>query len=150
MSQYPGIVIERTHFTRLFASAWAKAITESNIRSGFRACGIYPYNCIAVLKEAFLPNAMYNISTVIEDTVEQNNNATNDRGDNIENNSILMSPCRALKLLETSMTPDRLTSNNFLYSKSYNLDADERFMSWKALKQVVPSTENIEVSIVHI
>jgi len=44
MSDYSGVVVGKANFTGLFAKAWEKAITSDNIRSGFRACGIFPFN----------------------------------------------------------------------------------------------------------
>lgn len=44
LSSNPGKVVTRYQFSSLFSSAWSEAMTMSNIRSGFRVCGIYPFN----------------------------------------------------------------------------------------------------------
>ncbi len=44
----PGMVISKFNFSRLFAEAWLKALTPVNIVSGFRKCGIYPFNRDAI------------------------------------------------------------------------------------------------------
>ena len=59
MSNYPGVVVKRSNFCGLFKQAWVKAMTPSNIMSGFRACGIYPFNPEAVPRSAFLPSTLY-------------------------------------------------------------------------------------------
>ena len=35
-------------FSALFREAWAKAISPSNITTGFRTCGIYPFTPVAI------------------------------------------------------------------------------------------------------
>jgi len=47
------------NFCGLLAKAWSKALTVENIKSGFRACGIYPFNPAQVPQEAFIPNTLY-------------------------------------------------------------------------------------------
>ena len=48
--------ISKSTFCGLLTQAWDNGMTESNIRSGFKACGIYPYNPAAIPEEAFLPS----------------------------------------------------------------------------------------------
>ena len=40
----PGKKITRFQFSALFSNAWFKAMTPSNITSGFRVCGVCPLN----------------------------------------------------------------------------------------------------------
>ena len=56
MGQFPGIITSRSNFARIFASAWKKAMTPSNIKSGFKSCRIYPFNPQAIPSDAYLPN----------------------------------------------------------------------------------------------
>jgi len=44
----PGQVITKFNFVSLFVEAWSKAVTPSNLISGFRTCGIYPVNASAI------------------------------------------------------------------------------------------------------
>ena len=72
-------------------------MTESNIKSGFAACGIYPFNPLTISSEAFLPNYLYSIEqiltnpdaiecpVVIDSTEIQNENI--DIGNRINNDS---------------------------------------------------------------
>ena len=48
MQDNPGKVITKFTFSALFNTAWTKSMTISNICSGFRKCGIYPFNPGAV------------------------------------------------------------------------------------------------------
>ena len=48
MATNPGKKVNRYNFTQLFARAWEKAMTPSNIASGFRATGICPFNRSAI------------------------------------------------------------------------------------------------------
>ena len=47
----PGRIITKFQFSHLFAEAWSKGMTISNITSGFKCTGIYPFNPNAVLKK---------------------------------------------------------------------------------------------------
>lgn len=39
-----GKVMTRLQFSKLFSSTWKQAITMENLVSGFRFCGVYPFN----------------------------------------------------------------------------------------------------------
>jgi len=47
----PGRVVNQFQFSSLFAKAWMRAMTPANIISGYKTCGIYPYNPDAILKK---------------------------------------------------------------------------------------------------
>ena len=44
-----GKVITKYQFSSLFSEAWLKTMIPANIISGFRTCGVYPFNPKAVL-----------------------------------------------------------------------------------------------------
>ena len=44
----PGAVITKYSFTPLFAKAWSQSFTPNNLISGFKKCGIYPFNSEAI------------------------------------------------------------------------------------------------------
>lgn len=48
MAMNPGKKINRYNFTQIFARAWGKAMTPSNIASGFRTTGVCPFNRKAI------------------------------------------------------------------------------------------------------
>lgn len=45
--------ITRLNFPDVFTPAWARSMTQSNMTSGFRATGIYPFNPNVIPQEAF-------------------------------------------------------------------------------------------------
>jgi len=59
MHTYPGTIVGHANFCGLLTKAWNKAVTADNIMSGFRACGIHPFNPAQVPQEAFIPNTLY-------------------------------------------------------------------------------------------
>ena len=44
----PGMIISKLNFSKIFAEAWLKALTQVNIVAGFKKCSIYPFNRIAI------------------------------------------------------------------------------------------------------
>jgi hypothetical protein len=60
-----GVMVSRTSFCGILRSAWSNALTPKNIQSGFRSCGIHPFNPSAVPAEAYLPNALYTVETLM-------------------------------------------------------------------------------------
>lgn len=48
--------IRRSQFGKIFSRAWGKAATPSNVISGFRATGIFPFDPYAIKDEAFAPS----------------------------------------------------------------------------------------------
>jgi len=63
---FPGVVPNKANFTGLFRKAWEMAMTKSNIQSGFKACGIYPFNPSAIPPEAYMPNYLYSVETLLK------------------------------------------------------------------------------------
>lgn len=49
-------VLTKKLFGKVFSAVWDKCMTMSNIKAGFRATGIYPYDPEAIPKEAFAPS----------------------------------------------------------------------------------------------
>ena len=47
----PGRVITKYDFSSLFAEAWKLSMTQTNVLSGFRVCGIYPYSRESILSK---------------------------------------------------------------------------------------------------
>jgi len=67
MNEYHGTRIGHGNFCSLLAKAWCKAVTADNIKSGFRACGIYPVNPAQIPWEAYLPNTLFAVDTISAD-----------------------------------------------------------------------------------
>lgn len=51
----PESSITKYRFGALFNEAWTKIATIGNAASGFRACGIFPFNLDAIPEDAYLP-----------------------------------------------------------------------------------------------
>ena len=49
LQSHLGKAITKYQFTSLFSEAWLKTMIPANIISGFRTCGVYPFNPKAVL-----------------------------------------------------------------------------------------------------
>ena len=45
----PGKVINKFNFNSLFSKAWLSAVTPANVISGFKTCGVYPFNSSAIV-----------------------------------------------------------------------------------------------------
>ena len=54
-----GLTPTKNQFFRLLAPAWKAALTDRNIKSGFKACGLYPFDPSAIPAEAFTPAGRY-------------------------------------------------------------------------------------------
>lgn len=70
VTEFPGSLVSRSTFCGIMKKAWSEAVTPSNVQSGFRACGIYPFNADAIPTEAYIPNTLYS-SDVGQETVEE-------------------------------------------------------------------------------
>ena len=71
MQKNPGKVINKYNFNLLFSEAWLRAVIPSNIISGFRTCGVYPFNPSAVSVVAcdnFMPQGSSTAQMEEEDT----------------------------------------------------------------------------------
>ena len=49
LQSHPGKVITKYQFSSLFSEAWLKTMIPTNSISGFRTCGVYPFNPKAVI-----------------------------------------------------------------------------------------------------
>jgi len=49
VQSHPGKVITKYKFSEIFSKAWLKSMVPANIISGFKVCGIYPFNPKTVL-----------------------------------------------------------------------------------------------------
>ncbi|XP_069109587.1 uncharacterized protein [Argopecten irradians] len=62
MSASPTNTICKLTWPELFATAWKDAVTCHNILSGFRACGIFPFNSNAVPAAAFSTSVPFDVA----------------------------------------------------------------------------------------
>lgn len=87
MGQFPGIITCRSNFAGLFASAWERAMTPDNIISGFRSCGIYPFDPEAIPSDAYLPNYLHTVEQIVVNPsiVDNSETCVGDGQTNVEN-----------------------------------------------------------------
>ena len=50
-------ILTKQRFGRIFSKVWEKSMTLANIKSGFKATGLYPYDPLAIPEVAFAPSA---------------------------------------------------------------------------------------------
>ena len=54
-----GVAVGHGQFFRLFRKSWSETMSRSNIRNGFVATGICPYNPGIIPNEAYMPSELY-------------------------------------------------------------------------------------------
>ena len=79
-------VVTKFNFTRLFADAWQRATLPSTICSGFRKCGIVPFNKDALAVRYEECSSDTNPEESIDSDLDENSNA-GDISSNKENDS---------------------------------------------------------------
>jgi DNA-directed RNA polymerase subunit RPC12/RpoP len=63
MASDPRHVVSKASWSWLFKEAWNSAVTKENIVSGFKACGIFPYNPATIPKKAYQPSTSWKPQT---------------------------------------------------------------------------------------
>ena len=59
--QRPNRTLSKELFGHIFTPVWNKAMTISNIQSGFRKCGILPFDSNIIPDHAFAPSDVTNV-----------------------------------------------------------------------------------------
>ena len=59
--QRPNRTLSKELFEHIFTPVWNKTMTIPNIQSGFRKCGIFPFNGNAIPDHAFAPGDVTNV-----------------------------------------------------------------------------------------
>ena len=54
MFNHLGVITNKANFTGHLSKIWDKAMKKANIESGFKSCGIFPYNPSAI--PSYSPN----------------------------------------------------------------------------------------------
>jgi len=158
MHSYPGTMIGHANFCGLLAKAWNKAITAENITSGFRACGIYPFNPAQVPQEAFIPNTLYVV-------VDGNNTMTDKNGVSdldqtavpaervdsstpvpSQDNNTEQQPCPpelALHAVELSLREAVLAKYKYAYVNNRHMNDYPIYTTWKMYKNKCMLNESV-------
>ncbi|XP_072375567.1 uncharacterized protein, partial [Diabrotica undecimpunctata] len=63
-TKYKERALTKQRFGEIFSIVWDKALTPSNIKSGFAATGIFPYNPDAIPEVAFAPSILSEIENI--------------------------------------------------------------------------------------
>ncbi|XP_062566558.1 uncharacterized protein LOC134228881 [Saccostrea cucullata] len=61
MTNHPNHEINKSTWPRIFKSAWEASVTPDNIKSGFRATGIWPMNVSALPDYVYLPSEAFDL-----------------------------------------------------------------------------------------
>lgn len=59
LAAHPDHLINKVTWPRIFRQAWEQGVTSNNIKSGFRATGIWPIDPSAVPEWAYLPFRLF-------------------------------------------------------------------------------------------
>jgi len=160
-SSFPRSVVCKKTFCGLLKKAWQEGVTPSNILSGFRACGLYPFDPSAIPREAFIPNSLYVVDegekaadSVDPDVMAANHTVseTNKQlqspllqstaGENVNVAEVVWPSSTSTSDPEViSATPalalalfEQLECFKFCSDRGYDLVTDELFVTWKQLK----------------
>ena len=66
MNLCPGVLVSHKNFCSLFRTAWLKAMSEKNIKSGFDVSGVFPFNPNKIPPEDYLPSNLHKHSQLTE------------------------------------------------------------------------------------
>ncbi len=115
MQENPGRVVTKFTFSRLFAEAWYKATSPTNLISGFRKAGIYPFNPDKMEVLLPLPTTAASSSDQPADTSEEDLSLAAD-GD--------------CTLQAMSFTAEEIELFERRLENGYDLYTDEKYVSW--------------------
>ncbi len=62
MSADPNRLVSKASWPGLFNEAFVASVTNENITSGFRACGIFPFSKDALSQDLFLPSTVTDVT----------------------------------------------------------------------------------------
>ncbi|CAC5404099.1 SF1 [Mytilus coruscus] len=72
LSKHPNNDINKQTWPRVFKTAWEAALTVDNIKNGFLACGICPFDASVIPDSAFLPSDPFDVPLPVN---ENNSNS---------------------------------------------------------------------------
>lgn len=94
--------LTKARFNIILSSVWSKCMTHSNITSGFKATGLYPFNPQAIPETAFPPSILTEVSAL--DGARENAPA-------LEHSNVSESGVSTPSILSEASTPDRDQEN---------------------------------------
>ena len=118
----PGEVITKFNFNALFAKAWIASLTPANLMAGFKTCGIYPFNRLAInIPGEGSGNANSSLTT----------STTNNADDNTEFSSDVITEDNAFSLV----VPEQFTTEQEAlfkrrFEEGYDVYIDKDYIRW--------------------
>lgn len=139
-SNHGDRTITKQRFGTLFSGVWDKCMTPSNIKSGFRATGIYPFNPNILPDEAYAP------STVTEINIHFEGNSCTEPAhvDVSQNNSNQQPECSRAPILpchEEEELVEEILGDVIDHSSSSSLDDSFKSLLPTPQKEVARATK---------
>ena len=135
IQRHPGRVITKYQFNEIFSMAWLKSMTPANIISGFKACGVYPFNPKAVLDhDPCEPKLLDPSAPQTSDSAPQ----TSDAAQCYSSQANSLTQCGSSTSASSShgatdtFTPEEEARFLIRYNEGYDLP-DPRYLSWLQL-----------------
>ena len=118
----PGKVITKFNFNALFAKAWIASLTPANLMAGFRTCGIYPFNRLAInIPVEGSGNANSSLTT----------STTNNADDNTEFSSDFITEDNAVSLVvPEQFTTEQQALFKRCFEEGYDVYIDKDYIRW--------------------
>ena len=139
----PGKVVTKFNFNTLFSQAWLKAVSPINVISGFKTCGMHPYNsdAIKVPGDSLKPMSSAAPRT---DAISNATSPTAPHTDAISNASSPEQVCDTRKFTE-----EQLQLFEKRAEEGYNLYTDPAYVSWlkRYHPELLPSDRYSLVSV---
>ena len=140
----PGVVISKYNFSEVFSEAWLLALTPANIVSGFRKCGIHPFNRNAI---PTLSSGNDSDASDTEITPEDNSDPSSTITDPCDgaqntNNTTTPAPTPSLPQIQLpDFSDEEVALFERRYEEGYDVYLDEQYVAWLELFHpgVVPS-----------
>ncbi|CAH1972346.1 unnamed protein product [Acanthoscelides obtectus] len=135
MIQNKNRKLSRINISRLIGNAWGKAATVANATSGFRACGIYPYNPQAIPEHFFsISDASISAASANKALPSTSNHSNLTPGPNKAQPSTSFSPGHT-DMGVSDMSTDSQTSNE---ASEVSLNLEEKETPSKFLREDNP------------
>ena len=140
----PGAVITKYSFSPFFAKAWSQSFSPNNLISGFKKCGVYPFNreAIEVLYDD-VAMAVLQVSNDKEQPCLSNNNSS-------FHNHLLDHQESHNHSSNNEDTDDEITDEMIIkfkrrYEEGYNMD-DPIYQQWLEANNLVSSHSTASIS----
>ena len=154
IQNHPGRVITKYQFNEIFSPAWLKSMAPANAISGFKACGIYPFNPKAVLDhnpcepKRFEPTTPHS-SDVAHCNSSQTGNSVQCGSSTADNNSHGIADDNNHDIaddsnygIEDSFTPEEEARFLIRYNENYDLP-DPRYQAWLRLNHLEENCQEL-------